>query len=147
MIKNEHLISRIESAIIQGLDTFEAQFAENTLSDVYLYFDEENTIMVVFDDMENRLSEVELDDFSKSFDKNREEEFISSIKVAVENVSKGGYFQRDYVYKPFSVSLVDNDFIVSEELLFIDDDTLKLNDGLLADLNKDLDSFLKKLLE
>lgn len=48
--------------------------------------------------------------------------------------------------KPFSVSLTNEDFLVLEELLFIDDDTLRLDDPLLKDLDAELDEFLAKLL-
>ena len=48
--------------------------------------------------------------------------------------------------KPLSVSLTDEDFVVIEELLFIDDDMLRLDDPLLKDLDADLDDFLAKLL-
>ena len=48
--------------------------------------------------------------------------------------------------KPFSISLTDEDFVVIEELLFIDDDMLLLDDPLLKDLDADLDNFLAKLL-
>ena len=48
--------------------------------------------------------------------------------------------------KPFSVSLTDEDFVVVEELMFLDDDLLRLDDPLLQNLDKDLDDFLAKLL-
>ena len=48
--------------------------------------------------------------------------------------------------KPFSVSLTDEDFSVIEELLFLDDENLRLDDPLLKDLDADLDDFLAKLL-
>ena len=48
--------------------------------------------------------------------------------------------------KPLSVSLTDEDFVVIEELLFIDDDMLRLDDPLLKDLDADLDDFLANLL-
>ena len=46
--------------------------------------------------------------------------------------------------KPLSVSLTDEDFVVIEELLFIDDDVLRLDDPLLKDLDADLDDFLSE---
>ena len=48
--------------------------------------------------------------------------------------------------KPFSVSLTDEDFVVIEELLFLDDEVLRADDPLLKDLDADLDDFLTKLL-
>ena len=48
--------------------------------------------------------------------------------------------------KPFSISLTDEDFSVIEELLFLDDETLRLDDPLLKNLDADLDEFLSELL-
>ena len=145
-VTNEQLISAIESAISEGLGKFEVQDSRESLSDLYLYFDEENTNLTVYDDVENQLVDVELDCFSGSSE-SHEREVLEAAKIAVNRLHKAGLFNKDYILKPFSVSLVDTDFIVSEELIFIDDETLKLNDSLLADLDKELNEFLKELMK
>ena len=144
---NEQLISVIEAAINEGLSKFETQDQVETLNDLYLYFDEENTSLRVYDDMENQLVEVELDGFSESFGQSHEKEILEAAKIAANRLNKAGLFDKDYILKPFSVSLVDSDFIISEELVFVDDETLKLNDSLLVDLDKELNEFLKELMK
>ncbi len=144
---NEQLISAIEAAIKEGLSKFEAQDRAETLSDLYLYFDEENTSLTVYDDMENQLIDIELDGFNESFGQSREKEILEAAKTAADKLNKAGEFNKDYILKPFSVSLVDSDFIISEELIFVDDETLMLNDSLLADLDKELNEFLKELMK
>jgi len=143
---NEQLISAIESAINKGLSQFEAQYSTESLSDLYLYFDEESTSLTVYDDVENQLLNVELDYFSEPSE-SHEREVVEAAKMAAERLNKAGLFNKDYILKPFSVSLVDADFIISEELVFIDDETLKLNDSLLAGLDKELNEFLKELMK
>ena len=49
--------------------------------------------------------------------------------------------------KPYSFVLVDEDKETVAELLLIDDDTLLVDDELLKGLDKELDEFLKNLLE
>ena len=50
--------------------------------------------------------------------------------------------------KPYSFTLIDDHKETVAELLLVDDDTLLLNDGeLLKGLDKELDAFLKELLE
>jgi len=144
---NERLISVIESAINEGLNNFEAQEQVESLSDLYLYFDEENASLTVYDDVENQLVVVELDCFDESSGKSPEKEVTVAAKVAADRLNKAGLFDKDYILKPFSVSLVDSDFILSEELVFIDDDTLKLNENLLSGLDKELNEFLKELMK
>ena len=51
------------------------------------------------------------------------------------------------VLKPYSFVLEDDDREAIEELYLVDDDIVILNDELMADLDKDLDDFLDKLLK
>ena len=55
-------------------------------------------------------------------------------------------FDNSCFLQPFSVSLTDENFSVIEELLFLDDENLRLDDPLLKDLDAELDDFLAKLL-
>ena len=144
---NEQLISAIESAIKDGLNHFEVQNKADTLSDLYLYFDEENAALIVYDDVENRLTDVELDNFAEFSGQSYEKELIEAGKIAAENLDKVDFFNKEYILKPFAISLVDADFIVSEELIFIDDETLKLDNSLLENLDKELNDFLKELMK
>ena len=144
---NELLVSTIESIIKQALGVFEAQQDANTLSDLYLYFDEENVNLIVYDDIENRLLESDLSNFVEFSDQSREEEVINAARVAVDKLNQESFFDKEYILKPFSVDFIDADFIVSEELIFIDDETLKLNDSLFTNLDQELNDFLKELMK
>jgi len=144
---NEQLVSVIESIVKQALDTFEAQRDANALCDLYLYFEEENISLIVYDDIENQLVESGLDNFAAFPNQSREEEVVDAARVAVNKLNQDGFFDKEYILKPFSVSFVDADFIVLEELIFIDDETLKLNDTLLANLDRELNDFLKELMK
>ena len=143
---NEQLISTLELAIKNGLNKFETQRESDSLSDLYLFFNEENTSLIIYDDMENKLVEIELDKFLGNSNKSHEQEVIGAAKIAIKTLEKNKAFDLDYIYKPFSISFVDADFIVSEELIFIDDEMLKLNNSLLTDLDKELNDFLKELM-
>ena len=144
---NEKLISAIESAIKQGLSKFEAQNEDNSLSDLYLYFDEENASLVIYDDIENRLVNVDLDNITGSSGQSHEKDIFEAAKIASEKLDKAGIFNKEYIFKPFSISIVDSDFIVSEELIFIDNETLKLDDSLFGDLDKELNDFFRDLMK
>ena len=68
------------------------------------------------------------------------------MKAVLTILSTKNIFDTPRFMKPLSVSLTDEDFVVIEELLFIDDDMLRLDDLLLKDLDADLDDFLANLL-
>ena len=144
---NEQLVLAMESIIKQALDLFEARQDTNTLSDLYLYFDEENASLIVYDDVENRLVESDLDNFVEFSNQSGEEDVISAARVAVDKLSQEELFDKEYILKPFSVNFVDADFMVTEELIFVDDETLKLNDSLFANLDWELNDFLKELMK
>ena len=59
----------------------------------------------------------------------------------------GGDFDKLTILKPYSFVLVDDEKETITELLLIDDDTLLVDDELLKGLDKELDEFLKELLE
>ena len=83
---------------------------------------------------------------------NTEEEDVFARRVSdvVRSVLTGlvskNVFDNPRFIKPLSVSLTDESFVVIEELLFLDDENLRLDDPLLKDLDADLDEFLSKLL-
>ena len=56
-------------------------------------------------------------------------------------------FDKVTILKPYSFVLVDEDKETVTELLLVDDDTMLVNDELLKGLDKELDDFLKELLE
>ena len=60
---------------------------------------------------------------------------------------ENGSFDKLTILKPYSFVLVDEDKETISELLLVDDDTLLVNDELLKGLDKELDDFLKDLLE
>jgi len=144
---NEQLISAVESIIKQALDVFEAQQDVNSLNDLHLYFDEENTNLIVYDDVENQLFEGDLDNLAEFFGQSRDDEITDAARIAVNRLNQDGFFNKEYILKPFSVNMVNADIIVLEELIFIDDETMRLNDTLLADLDRELNDFLKELMK
>ena len=75
-----------------------------------------------------------------------EVELIALLRSVTTSLAARQAFDQPNISKPFSVSLVDDDFSIIEELLFLDDDTFRLDDPLLKDLDSDLDSFLNDLL-
>ena len=79
-----------------------------------------------------------------------DEQFVSQVaaelKSALAALAAKQVFEKPCFLKPFSVSLTDEDFSTLEELLFIDDENLRLDDPLLKNLDAELDDFLEKLL-
>ena len=137
-VTNESLGSVLESAIIKSLSNYELSNDGSFLGDLYFRFDED-TKLSIYDDMENLLNEVTLQE---------EQATISNTLFQIlQKLEQEHFFDKEYISKPFTVSLIDEDFISTEELIFIDDDTLKLEGEIWSKLDKELDDFLKNLMK
>jgi hypothetical protein len=143
----EELIPVLESVFKKSLNVFEATASENSLSDLYIHLNGDTSVLSVYDDVENKLYEINLEKEQEDAPDRFERQLICTAKQVLLNLEQQHLFDKDFIFKPFAVSLVDDDFIVSEELVFIDDDTLKLDGNLMTNLDKELDDFLKELMK
>ena len=71
----------------------------------------------------------------------------SALRNTLSQMKEAGAFDKVTILKPYSFVLVDEEKETVAELLLMDDDTLLVNDQLLKGLDKELDDFLKDLLE
>ena len=137
---NKVLVSILEIAVKECLTNYETKEGGNSLVDLYLYHDNEDNSLVMYDDTDHVLNKVQLPD-EGSFNLNH------TLRQVLQQAGKNRLFEREYITKPFTVSLVDKDFVVLEELFFLDDDTIRINDIMWASIEKDLDAFLENLLQ
>ena len=129
----------LEIAIRESLINYESKEDHNSLSDLYLYHDVDDNSLTIYDDADQELNKIQLPD-DGLFD------LAHTLRHVLQHAAKERFFDREYIIKPFTVSLVDKDFVVLEELFFLDDDTIKINDSLWTNIEKDLDKFLEDLL-
>ena len=138
----------IENAFVTAIDKLTKEESANLVSDFYVQVDAETGELQIYDDTERLINKVVIFDWVNS----PEEEAVfnkkvaATIKAVLTVLSTKKAFDSQRLVKPFSVSLTDEDFVVIEELLYIDEDMLLLDDPLLKDLDADLDKFLADLL-
>lgn len=140
--------SLIENAFTSAIEKLTKDESGNYISDLYVQVDAESGELQIYDDEEKMIDKVVIFDWVNSDE--REDTFnkqvAAPIKAVLTILSTKNTFDAPRFMKPLSVSLTDEDFVVIEELLFIDDDMLRLDDPLLKDLDADLDDFLANLL-
>ena len=138
----------IEKAFVEAIDQLTKEESANLVSDFYVQVDAETGELQIYDDAERLMNKVVIFDCVNSPEE--EDAFNKKVAAAIKAVltilSTKNAFDSTRLVKPFSVSLTDEDFVVIEELLFIDDDMLLLDDPLIKDLDTDLDNFLANLL-
>ena len=145
---NSKVQTVIEAAFQTAIDRLAADTAGNLLSDLYVQVDQETGELQIYDEEEHLIEKTIIYEWVNS--QEAEEQFVKRVVGILKNVlatfATKNSFDAPRFLKPFSVSLTDEDFVVVEELMFLDDDLLRLDDPLLQNLDEDLDDFLAKLL-
>lgn len=145
---NAKVQSIIEAAFTSAIGKLTHDENGNYLSDLYVQVDKENGELQIFDEEEKLIEKNVIFDWvnSKEEENSFNKRVAASLKAVLTILSTKNVFDHPRFLKPFSVSLTDEDFVVIEELLFLDDDLFRLDDPLLKDMDKDLKDFLDKLL-
>ena len=129
-----------EIAIKESLKNYELKKDGNSLENLYLYHDTEENELIIYDDKNFLLNKVQLLD-ERTFN------IVYTLRQVLHQAGKERIFEKNYISKPFTVSLVDKDFAVLEELFFLDDDVFKRQDSIWRNIEKDLDEFIENLLK
>ncbi|GHT76161.1 hypothetical protein AGMMS50262_13600 [Bacteroidia bacterium] len=144
---NQSLEPVLRLAVERGLQNYEHIRDGGFLNDIYLFYDEDNQLITLFDDMERELFTLDLNfEHVVSETGDMQQEVRDTAKYVIGEMELVDAFHQEFIAKPFTVSMVDSDFIILEELIFIDDETMKLDGNLMAGWNKELDEFLKNLM-
>ncbi|MDL2322452.1 hypothetical protein LJC52_00520 [Bacteroidales bacterium OttesenSCG-928-A17] len=142
---NQTWVPILDEAIRTSISRFSSENEGDILADLYIFSDEEAGIHF-YDDLERKLHAISLDKASENDSSLFEKQLASTLRHVLHKLDEEKFFDRNFIFKPFTISLVDKDFTVTEELVFIDDNTVKLEGDLLAGLDEELDSFLKNLM-
>lgn len=138
----------IERLFTETVDKLAKEESDSLISDLYVQADQENGELQVYDDGERLVNKTVIFDWVNSDEE--EDVFNKRVATAVKgvltNLAGKNLFDAPRFMKPLSISLTDDEFVEIEELLFLDDDLLRLDDPLLKDLDADLDNFLSDLL-
>ncbi|HBK28355.1 MAG TPA: hypothetical protein DDZ04_00190 [Parabacteroides sp.] len=140
--------SVLETLFMAAIDKMTNDAGGNYISDIYVQADQETGEVQIYDEEEKLVDKTVIFDWVNNTED--EEVFDKRVSDLLRSVLAGlvtkEVFDNPRFIKPLSVSLTDEDFAVIEELLFLDDENLRLDDPILKDLDEDLDDFLSKLL-
>ncbi|KAA6302700.1 MAG: hypothetical protein EZS26_001207 [Candidatus Ordinivivax streblomastigis] len=143
--KSLHLL--LKSAVVAALENYKLANEESFLGDIYIYYSKDNQTLTFFDDTEKELYTVQLNENEELSESDLQQAVQEAACLILSELEKENIFEQDFISKPFAISWVDDDFVVQSELLFIDDDTLKLGGDLWSGLDKDLNDFFKQLMQ
>lgn len=74
------------------------------------------------------------------------EQASRKLREAIDRLDNEGFWEHELFERPFSIELVTEGFETIEELLFVDDELVKITTPLLENLDEELSMFIDKLL-
>ena len=144
MKATEQTIQQLERALRKVTDKFPATVEATVLTDIHIRVTQESGELMVFDDDERELWRCVVEQWIDNTDDNFYQSVTSILrtvigkhKETVDNMS---------ILKPFSLVLEDDNKEMVAELYVADDDTVIIDEELMAGLDKDLDDFFAKLI-
>lgn len=138
----------IEATFSSAINKLTANESGNCYSDLYVQVDAESGELLIFDEEDVLIEKTIIFDWVNATCEDNQfmKQVSATLKAVLAVLVTKKVFDNPSFLKPFSVSLTDEDFTVIEELLFLDDENLRLDDPLLKDLDAELNDFLAKLL-
>ena len=144
---SQQSLSTIESAIQKAVGKYGCNCEQTVVTDIHLQPDQPSGQLNIYNDDDEELANVMVEEWA-TYDG---DDFLENIEPGLRSIlcrmKDAGDFDKVTILKPYSFVLVDEDKETVAELLLIDDDTLLVDDELLKGLDKELDEFLKNLLE
>ena len=140
-------LSIIESAIQKAVAKFTCNCEQTVVTDIHLQPDQTSGQLTIYNDDDEELANIMVEEWATYEGDDLLENVESSLQNILCRMKDAGDFDKVTILKPYSFVLIDEEKETIAELLLVDDDTILVNDELLKGLDKELDEFLKELLE
>lgn len=146
---SQQSLSTIEATIRKALSKYVISASEepSIVTDFHLQPNPTSGELVIMDDDDIELASVTISEWISYDADDFDQEVEKSLSSVLNRMKNGGAFDHLNVIEPYSFVLIDENKETIAELLLLDSDTLIVNGELLKGLDKDLDDFLKNLLE
>lgn len=142
---SESAVKGMKDVILRALKGFRASTDMPPVTDIHILAVRESGSFVVKDD-DYELAAAEFQEFAEC----PEEEFTGlmedTLRGILQNINETTPLEKLNIWKPFSFVLADEEGETLAELMLFDDDTQLVSQTLMADLDEDLEQFLKNLM-
>lgn len=141
---NEQVAGQIDRLLGKIADKFPDNVEATLFTDIHLRANDDTGELVAFDDDDNELTRIVVEQWIDNHDENFYRDITSLIRKRIETNSE--LVEAMSIIKPFSFVLEDDEGESVAELYVVDGDTVIIDEDMMQDLDKDLDDFLDKLL-
>ena len=145
MKATEQTLQQVERALRKVAEKYPQTKEPSLLTDIHIRVTQETGELMVYDDDDKELTRCVVEQWID----NKDDSFYQDVAAVLRRVltKMKDTIEKMSILKPFSFVLENDDKETIEELYLVDDDIVILDDELMADLDKDLDNFLDKLLK
>lgn len=145
MKATEQTLQQVERALNKIAAKFPSQEEASILTDIHLRVTQETGELVAFDDDDKEINRCVVEQWID----NKEDNFYNDVaNVLRSQLNKNKkLIEGMSILRPYSFVLENDEHEHLAELYLVDDDTVIIDKELMAGLDKDLDSFLAKLLK
>jgi hypothetical protein len=148
MVKEKpKVLSVLEAVFVNAVDKLEKADAGRLISDLYVQLDMISGEIQVYDEQEILLGKNIIFDWADRSEKGLHsyKQPINSIRVALGRLKSRNFFEKPVFMRPFSISLVDDNFCEIEMLFTWGEEDTLLEGRLMKNLEQELLNFSKKL--
>lgn len=144
MKATDQTLQQLERALRKVTEKFPVTEEASILTDIHIRVTQETGEVMVFDDDEQELTRCVVEQWIDNKDDDFYNDATSALRIAINKHKES--IDNMSILKPFSLVLEDDDKETVAELYVVDDDTVIIDDELMAGLDKDLDDFFAKLI-
>lgn len=145
MKATEQTLQQIERAIRKVAEKFPKDIEASILTDIHLRVNQETGELTAFDDDDNEITRIVVEQWIGNTDDDFYESITSIIRKCIDK--EKALVESMSIIKPYSFVLEDEEKENVAELYVVDDDTVIIDPEMMPNLDKDLDDFLDKLLK
>jgi len=144
MKATDQTLQQLERALRKVTEKFPVTEEASLLTDIHIRVTQDTGEVMVFDDDEQELTRCVVEQWIDNKDDNFYNDATSALRVVINKHKES--IDSMSILKPFSLVLEDDDKETIAELYVVDDDTVIIDEELMAGLDKDLDDFFAKLI-
>ena len=145
MKATEQTLQEVDRAIRKVAEKFPSSEEATMLTDIHLRVSQDSSELLAYDDDDNEINRCVVEQWIENKDDDFYQHVAATLRASL--LKQKEKIEQMSILKPYSFVLEDDDKETIEELYLVDDDTVILQEELMAGLNKDLDDFLDHLLK
>jgi hypothetical protein len=145
MKATEQTLQELERALRKVTEKFPVSEEATQMTDIHLRVNQETGELLAFDDDDTEINRCVIEQWID----NKDDDFFQQVSTVLRSIlnKQKDIIENLSILKPYSFVLENDDKEPVAELYVVDDDTIIIDEELMAGLDKDLDEFFENLLK